>query len=133
MASIEFLATVELPAEDDLRDEGNDLQAAPERLELPASAELLTTVELLAEDELPDEGGDLQVALERLELPASVEHLAAFELLQPALEGLELPASAELLAEVKQLADDELLGEGDDLHAAGASQAPGLSRARGIG
>ena len=43
MASIEFLATVELPAEDDLRDEGNDLQAVPERLELPASAELLTT------------------------------------------------------------------------------------------
>ena len=91
------------------------------------------SAELLAEDELPDEGGDLQVALERLELPASADHLAAFELLQAALEGHELPAFAGLLAEVELLANDELLGEGDGLHAAEASQAPGISRAPGIG
>ena len=73
LASVELLAVDELQAGDELLDDGDDLQAALEHLELPASVELLATLELPADDELLGEDDDLQAALERLELPASVE------------------------------------------------------------
>ncbi len=54
------MASVELLAGENFPDQGDDLQAALERLELPASAELLAMVELLADDELLGEGDDPQ-------------------------------------------------------------------------
>ncbi len=72
-ASVALLAADELQAGDEFLDDGDDLQAALEHLELPASVELLATLELPADDELLGEDDDLQAALERLELPASVE------------------------------------------------------------
>ncbi len=52
-ASVELLATDELQAGDEFLDEGDDLQAALERLELPALVELLAPVELLAKGKAP--------------------------------------------------------------------------------
>ena len=52
-ASAELLATDELQAGDEFLDEGDDLQAALERLELPALVELLAPVELLAKGKAP--------------------------------------------------------------------------------
>ncbi len=78
---MELLASVELLAEDVLRDKGNDPRAALERLELPAPVDLLATVGLLAEDESFDEGDELQATLKRHELQATAELVALFELL----------------------------------------------------
>ena len=52
-ASVALLAADELQAGDEFLDEGDDLQAALERLELPALAELLAPVELLAKGKAP--------------------------------------------------------------------------------
>ena len=75
-------------------DEGDELQATLQRLELQAMAEPMESVELLPDDQPLDKGNDLPAALERLELLASAEPLAT----------VELPA------------EDELLHEGEDLY-----------------
>ncbi len=60
LGSVSKQASAELLAEDEHPEEGDDPQAALERLELPAFVELLAAIEPLAEDESPDEGDDPQ-------------------------------------------------------------------------
>ncbi len=89
-------------------DEGDELQATLQRLELQPTAEPMESVELLPDDQPLDKGNDLPAALERLELLASVEPLATAEL----------------------LAEDELLHEGEDLNSllgSASSSAPPLN------